>query len=223
MERSELAIVIPAFNEAGTIEEVVRQVSPSGAVIVVDDGSSDSTAERAAAGGAIVVRHPVNRGYDAALNTGFAEADARRIDFALTFDADGQHDAGLVRAFHQSLTSGADLVLGVRPSTARLGEAIFALVGRALWGMRDPMCGMKAYRMSVYRSLGCFDSYGSVGTQLALHAIRTGGRVVEIDVPIAPRKDAPRFGRILRANWKILRALLLGLAYRGNLKSRKLS
>ena len=69
------AIVIPAFNEADSIGDVVAAVSAYGTPIVVDDGSSDDTGLLASKAGAVVVRQEVNDGYDAALSRGFDKAD----------------------------------------------------------------------------------------------------------------------------------------------------
>ena len=90
-DASAVSIVIPAFNEAASIGDVVdalRAAAPWHEVLVVDDGSSDATGERAAAAGAIVVRHPYNKGNGAAVKSGIRRATG---DFVLIIDADGQH------------------------------------------------------------------------------------------------------------------------------------
>src|SRR4051812_21922527 len=86
-----VSIVIPAFNEGGSIAEVVgglRAAAPWREIIVVDDGSSDGTGDRAAAAGATVVRHPYNMGNGAAVKNGIRRASG---EFILIVDADGQH------------------------------------------------------------------------------------------------------------------------------------
>ncbi len=192
---------------------MVAGVSKYGTAIVVDDHSSDDTSARAAAAGAVVVRHETNQGYDGALNSGFAEASRRDFAYAVTFDADGQHDPALLDTFGQELASGHELVAGVRPHPARIAEWIFAGYTRLRFGWRDPLCGMKGYRMELYREQGWFDSYRSIGTELALFAVRKRKKFFQIPVPIHPRLDAPRFGSLMRANARILRALLF--AWRG--------
>jgi glycosyltransferase involved in cell wall biosynthesis len=211
MDRSRIAILIPAYNEAATIGAVVRAVARRGSVIVVDDASTDATFRCAADAGAAVVSHEHNRGYEGALNTGFAEAERRGFEFVLTFDADGQHDPALIPRFAKALEKGADLVLGVRPRTQRCAEALFAGFTRLLWGVRDPLCGMKGYRLALYRERGSFDRGGSIGTELALWAVRRGRPFKQIDVPIHPRADAPRFARRLRGELRIARALVRAL------------
>ena len=88
-------LVIPLYNEATVVREVIsqaRKIFPY--VVVVDDGSKDGSAQEAAAAGAVVVRHPVNLGQGAALQTGFAYVlEKTNADYIVTFDADGQHSA----------------------------------------------------------------------------------------------------------------------------------
>jgi hypothetical protein len=94
--RDKVAVVIPAYNEAESVGDVVRQIpdevcGEKTAVLVVDDGSRDDTSEAAAKEGAIVARHVINRGGGAALRTGYrlmAESGALVV---VTLDADGQH------------------------------------------------------------------------------------------------------------------------------------
>ena len=93
VSREQTWVVIPLYNEASMIAEVVGQLTPVFAgVVCVDDGSTDGSAAIAAAAGADVVTHPVNLGQGAALQTGieFALLDPR-CRYLVTFDADGQH------------------------------------------------------------------------------------------------------------------------------------
>jgi glycosyltransferase involved in cell wall biosynthesis len=211
VDRHRIAVVIPALNEAATIGAVVRGAARFGTPIVVDDGSRDDTGARASEAGAAVVHHPANRGYDGALNSGFARADELGCEFVVTMDADGQHDLGMFAAFLRELEQGADVVVGVRDRRQRLGEHIYAAVGAMMWGIRDPLCGMKAYRTSVWRELGHFDSYNSIGTELAVYGARKGKRIAQVPVKTHDRLDAPRFGRRFAANRRILRALWITL------------
>lgn len=209
MDRSQLALVIPAFNEAGSIGRVVEATRAYGQTIVVDDASSDATGAIAQAAGAIVVTHPRNRGYDGALDSGFRRAAELGYRFVVTLDADGQHNPSLIDAYARHLDAGVSLVLGVRDRKQRFSEHLFAAVTTLLYGIRDPLCGMKGYRMELYRRLGHFDAYGSIGTELALFAVKNGERFVQVEVPTFDRQGTPRFARLLRANYLITRALVL--------------
>lgn len=208
LERHKIAIIIPAYNESKTISNVIKSVSNYGSVIVVDDASIDNTKEKSIKEGAIVVSHEKNLGYDAALNTGFIEADKRNFFAVITFDADGQHPAELISLFkHQLIVNKMDLILGVRPKTARFSEWVFKIYTKFKFNWSDPLCGMKGYSMKLYRDRGVFDIFNSVGTELALFGIIKKYNFCEISLPISERLDKPRFYSVIKSNIIIFRAL----------------
>jgi len=211
MDRSRIGIVIPALNESPTILGIVEAVGIYGVPIVVDDGSTDDTAELAKQAGAIVVSHERNRGYDEALNSGFKKAATLGSEVIITVDADGQHDPSLLQKFIDQIDAGADIVVGIRSRRQRFAEHLFAWYTSLRFGIKDPLCGMKAYRAVVYEALGHFDSYGSIGTELAIFAAKKGCRLGQIPFAVRERKDQSRFGRVLVGNYKIIRAVALSI------------
>lgn len=211
MDRSQVAVVIPALNESATIGAVVRSAGHYGIPIVVDDGSTDETAEIAREASAVVVRHASNRGYDRALDTGFSAAAGLDAQLIITLDSDGQHDPALIETYINIIEQGADVVVGIRDQRARISEHLFSWYTTLRFGIRDPLCGMKAYRSSVYVSLGHFDSYGSIGTELMLYAARNRFRIRQTPIKIRERCDLPRFGRVVSANYRIIHALLFSM------------
>src|SRR6516225_11543216 len=117
MHYPDVWIVIPAFNEAAIIGEVIADVrSVFDHVVCVDDGSTDGTGEIARRAGAHLVHHPINLGQGAAIQTGVEYARSRpgaRV-FA-TFDADGQHRvADVLRMIERLRTDDLDIVIGTR-------------------------------------------------------------------------------------------------------------
>ena len=113
----EVWLVVPLYNEAAVIGEVVRRaraVFPN--VVCVDDGSSDASAQEAERAGAVVVRHPVNLGQGAALQTGFEYALAvPGMRWVVTFDADGQHQVqDVVAMLDKARAEQLDVVFGSR-------------------------------------------------------------------------------------------------------------
>jgi glycosyltransferase involved in cell wall biosynthesis len=107
--------VVPAFNEAESVGVVVRQIRTRFEhVVVVDDGSTDETAGAAADAGAAVVRHALNRGQGAALQTGIDYALGCGAQAIVTFDSDGQHRLEDVEALLGALEGGNDVALGSR-------------------------------------------------------------------------------------------------------------
>jgi polyprenyl-phospho-N-acetylgalactosaminyl synthase len=126
----EVWVVIAAYNEAKVIGEVIADVKQAGhRVVVVDDGSKDETAAVASAAGALVIRHPINLGQGAALQTGLDFALMHGAQLLVTFDADGQHRASEIAGLIAALTThGADFALGSR----FLGQAIGQPLARRL-------------------------------------------------------------------------------------------
>jgi hypothetical protein len=206
------AIIIPALNEEHAIGGVVQSCAVFGSVIVVDDGSIDRTAEVARQAGAAVIRHPTNRGYDAAIASGLAEAARAGASALVTIDADGQLAPALVPLLIAPIESGnADLVLGIRERPARVSEWLFNRYARMRFGAPDVLCGLKAVTAGLYVRHQAEAARPSVNTALALAGLRSGARVAFVRVPVRPRTGTPRFGSVLSANLKILRALLIAV------------
>jgi glycosyltransferase involved in cell wall biosynthesis len=206
-------VLIPALNEASTIAEVVKNVAPYGMPLVVSDGSTDDTPLLAREAGAEVVELRENRGYEGALDTGFAFASEQGATFVITFDADGQFDAALLGEVNEALTqAGVELVIGIRPEFARFGERLFGMYTRIRFGVADILCGVKGYSVSLHKAHGCFDRGHSVGTELALYGLRQRVSVRTVLAPVRPRLDeVSRFGSGWRANMRILNALRLAI------------
>lgn len=215
MERPFVGIVVPALNEAATIAALVEQMNNYGKVIVVDDGSIDATAEMARQAGADVLSHKLNQGYDGALNTGFARAAELGCTHIITIDADGQHNPAQLTQMINLLQEGNELVLGVRDRFARISETIFARCANFLWGVADPMCGMKGYATSLYIHAGSFDRYRLNGSELAVRSIVAGCRTASMKIEVRERVDKPRFGGIIYSNYSILRAMIILLIMYG--------
>ncbi|MGZ4507544.1 MAG: glycosyltransferase family 2 protein [Blastococcus sp.] len=117
LPRPDTWVVVPLYNEATVIADVVRGIREAfPQVVCVDDGSSDGSAVAARKGGAVVVQHPVNLGQGAALQTGIAYAlRDPEMKYIVTFDADGQHQVSDAVAMIEKLRTGtADVVFGSR-------------------------------------------------------------------------------------------------------------
>ncbi len=109
-------VIIPAYNEAKVIRNVISDVKKYGYnIVVVDDCSRDGTHHYAQKAGAVVLRHYVNRGQGAALATGIEYALCQEADILVTFDADGQHSAHEIQFVIRPIIAGeTDVVLGSR-------------------------------------------------------------------------------------------------------------
>jgi glycosyltransferase involved in cell wall biosynthesis len=147
------SIVIPAFNEAAVIGDVIRGLQTQGPwreILVVDDGSEDATAERAREAGATVLRHPYNKGNGAAVKTGIRHATGENV---LIIDADGQHQPQDASRLVDRLGE-YDLVVGARRKTTQasgsrlIGNAVLNWLASYLTGrdIPDLTSGFRAAR-----------------------------------------------------------------------------
>jgi glycosyltransferase involved in cell wall biosynthesis len=165
-----VSFLVPAFNEAATIEEVLERVEAlefDKQVIVVDDGSTDATAEilerwRSGGDGRVVVRQP-NSGKGAAIRAAIPHVDG---DIAVIQDADLEYDPADVPALIEPIERGvADVVFGSRLTGGRpqraylfwhlVGNRFLSLVTNVLYNttLHDMETGYKAFRADVLRSL----------------------------------------------------------------------
>ncbi len=109
--------MVPVYNEAAVVAQVISDaIKTFPNIVCVDDGSSDSSAREASSGGAVVVRHPINLGQGAALQTGIEFALAQPgADYFVTFDSDGQHRVEDALAMVKRLDSEPlDVIIGSR-------------------------------------------------------------------------------------------------------------
>lgn len=155
-----VSIVIPAFNEADAIGDVVRELAAAASwreILVVDDGSTDETAANAAAAGARVIRQPYNKGNGAAVKAGIRAATG---EFLLIVDGDGQHKPSDALRL-TSLVGDFDLVVGARSAKTqastvrRLGNGLLNWLAGYLAEHRIPdlTSGFRAARLSYLREL----------------------------------------------------------------------
>jgi glycosyltransferase involved in cell wall biosynthesis len=109
-------VVVPAYNEARAMPAVLSELEPHCEnIVIVDDGSSDGTSRAAQGFGATILRHVINRGQGAALQTGIEYSLAQGANVIITFDADGQHDAADIRRLAEPIIRReCDVTLGSR-------------------------------------------------------------------------------------------------------------
>jgi hypothetical protein len=217
-------VCVPAFEEADNLPGVLREIPPTVAglatrILVIDDGSADATADVAASLGAHVVRHPVNSGQGAALQTGYLVAERLGVDIVVTLDADGQHDpAEIERLVGPIVRDEADFVVGSRrmgasdsESRARdAGISIYTRLINLLGGTQvsDIANGYRAIRADRLSEIA-FTEDQFHNPELLLGAARAGLRV--IDVPVTIRRRASgvsKKGTNLRYGLGFLRVML---------------
>jgi glycosyltransferase involved in cell wall biosynthesis len=150
-------VVMAAYNEAAVIADVVRGLRQAYEhVVVIDDGSSDGTFDAVRPVAAWALRHAVNRGQGAALQTGIRFALAQGADYIVTFDADGQHRVEDIQRLLAPLQAGqAEIALGSRflgstegmPTSRRWLLRMSVLFTRVVSGVRisDAHNGLRAF------------------------------------------------------------------------------
>jgi len=216
-----IAVILPAFNEEGTIASVVRgcqQTLPRLTdLLVIDDGSTDQTAERAAEAGARVVRVRSNRGKGNALRLGIEQA---RGDTLVFLDADGQDDPREIPVLLEALCAGADLVVGSRflghfdpgaiTTINRYGNRLLTGVANVLFGVRltDTQAGFRAVRRGLIDRIALRAQHYDIETDLLLQAVKVGGRVVEVPVRRQPRQHGTSGLNPVIDGLRILRRIL---------------
>jgi glycosyltransferase involved in cell wall biosynthesis len=197
-----LSVIVPVFNEAGTIEEILNRVFKASLplpieVIVVDDASTDATADilaryRALSSGQLrVVRHPVNRGKGAAVRTGIAHAAG---DIVLIQDADLEYDPRDYAQLIEPILSGdADVVYGNRfhggPRRVlyvwhHVGNRLLTIVSNVLTGLNlnDMEVGYKVFRSDVARALNIQSNRFGIEPEITAKIARLRCRVYEVPV-----------------------------------------
>jgi len=230
-DSSHLAVV-PAYNEAATVGDVVRRIhadAPDWDVVVVDDGSTDDTAPVARAAGARVVRLPFNLGIGGAVQAGFVYAAENNYAYMAQVDGDGQHDpselARLVE--HMRAHPQLDVVCGSRflrenahrypaPISRRAGIHVFAFLLSRFVGqpISDPTSGFRLYNRRAIR-LFANDyphDYPEVEAVLMLHHHRL--RMEEVPVRMYSRGggvSSISSGKSAYYMVKVLLALFVGM------------
>ncbi len=205
-----LSIVIPAYNEERGIAEIMQRVlavKPAlkehgieqMELLVVNDGSRDNTFQAAsqAAGqdpSVRVISHPKNRGYGAALKTGFAQAKGELIGF---LDADGTYPPEYFPQLCDAVMAGSELVIGSRmmgadskmPVTRRIGNIFFAGLLSVVGGMRvtDSASGMRVFRKDMYERISPLPDGLNLTPVMSTRAIHENLKVKEVAIPYSER------------------------------------
>ena len=215
--KPDVIAVIPAYQAARTLDEVVRATREHLPVLVVDDGSTDETSVVAEAAGAEVVRQEPNQGKGAALRRGFAHALAAGVQAVLTLDADGQHDPACAPDFLAAWRGRrAPLIIGRRdfsqmPLSRRLannlGTQTFSwAVGRHI---DDNQSGYRLIALPLLPHLLESDEDGfEFEVEMITDAIRAGLAIDWVPIPtiyedagslISPVSHVNNFLRVARA------------------------
>ncbi len=213
--RGGVYIVVPAYNEGSAVYDVVRELrSQYPNVVVVDDGSRDTTSAEAQRGGAIVLRHVLNRGQGAALQTGIAFSVKHGANVVVTFDADGQHRVEDVDRLVDALEKeNADIAIGSRflelrsnvPALRRLMLRIATRFMRMTSGvaLTDAHNGLRAMRRSAAERIHLTIDGMAHASEIVDQIYRLRLRVTEVPVVIHYSEYSLRKGQSSLAAFRI--------------------
>lgn len=219
-------IVIAAFDEASMIGDVVSGLRGAGyPVIVVDDGSADPTGAAAEKAGATVIRHPVNLGQGAALQTGLDFALRSGAETIVTFDADGQHRVADVEPLCRTLAEAhADFALGSRflsgalcaPLSRRVLLKVATWFTRLTTGLRvtDTHNGLRAMTRRGAGSIKLRQNRMAHGSEILAQIAASGLKYVEVPVTIEYSAYSLAKGQSVGDAFSILVDLLAGKVQR---------
>lgn len=210
-----LSVVIPAYNEEDGITEIATRVlavapdlKKAGVeemeLLVVDDGSRDKTAEVASnIKGVTLVRHPKNKGYGAALKTGFAQAKGELIGF---LDADGTYPPEYFPKLCQSALRGAELVIGSRmageksemPLVRRIGNFFFATLLTILGRQKvtDSASGMRVFKREILEHVYPLPDGLNLTPVMSTRALHEGIKIEEVPIPYSERVGRSKLSAI---------------------------
>ncbi len=212
MDSAEVSIIIPAFNEAKSIGDVVagiRKIYPAVEIIVVDDGSTDDTAAAAKDAGAIVYGHPYNIGNGASIKTGIRIASG---DILVFMDGDGQHDPKDIGALIEHFPD-FDMVVGARgrKQQASRGRAFANWIYNrmasyvAKFPIKDLTSGFRAIKSGMaHNFLYLLPNTYSYPTTLTLGVLRSGKSVKYVPIHTQKRETGKSKIRIVRDGTKFL-------------------
>lgn len=206
MQNKKISIIIPAYNEANNIGDVISEIrllNPDFEIIVIDDGSKDNTTEVSAQAGAIVYRHPHNIGNGAAIKSGIRVATG---DILVFMDGDGQHSPKDLYRFLE-LFPEYDMVVGERSFSGQtsflraVGNKIYNWIGSYVtkFQIKDLTSGFRAIKADIAKNfIYLLPNTYSYPTTLTLGLLRSGRSLKYLPITIQRRKSGSSHIRLIR-------------------------
>jgi len=203
-----LTILIPAYNEEGTIKQVIEEIPKSIEsirdieIIVIDDGSSDNTAKIALDNGAFVYSLTHNQGLAKAISYGFEKCLEHQADILVILDADNQYDPKEIPLLLKPIMEHkADIVLGDRqvnkldhmPLQKRIGNQMLSKLVSRLVGQKinDGQTGFRAFNKNALNKLQIFSGY-TYTQETLLQAKYKNLKIIEVPITFRKRADKSR-------------------------------
>lgn len=197
--KSKLLIVIPAYNEEENIESVVKYIRDKYRqydYIVVNDGSKDQTAEICKKNNYELLNLPINLGLAGAFQAGLKYAYEKGYQYAIQFDADGQHRPEFIEAMLKRMEEGYDIVIGSRfvnekknRSMRMLGSKMLTVAIKLTTGKRvaDPTSGMRMFSRNMIKEFAHNLNYGPEPDTIS-YLLKNGAKISEVPVKMEERQ-----------------------------------
>lgn len=228
--RSELLIIIPAYNEEENIENVVTFICEKYSqfdYVVVNDGSRDHTAEICREKGYELLNLPVNLGLAGAFQAGLKYAYAKGYQYAIQFDADGQHRPEFIEPMLERMKEGYDIVVGSRfihekkgNSLRMLGSKMITTAIKLTTGSRlaDPTSGMRMFSRDMIREFAQNLNYGPEPDTVS-YLMKNGAKVSEIPVHMDERQAGESYLNLANS-CKYMIKMLISILFVQNFRKR---
>lgn len=216
-----VCLLLPAYNEAKTIDRIIREASEFvHDILVIDDGSIDQTTQIAEKAGGKVITHRTNLGKGMALRTGFDYISQKDYDLIATMDSDGQHQpSDLPRFIDHFKNNQSDILIGARihnrfemPQHRRLNNWLVSSVGSALCGqkVKDFQSGFRLIRTEVIKSIELHTERYETESELLIKAGRIGFKIQSIPINTIYNAEVSNI-KPLREMWLFTKLLINSL------------
>lgn len=224
-------VIVPAYNEEESIVGVIENLKKHYAAydyVVINDGSSDNTAELCRKMGYELIDLPVNLGLAGAFQTGLKYAYRKGYDYAIQFDADGQHRPEFIEAMLDKIQEGYDIVIGSRfvtekkPHSMRmLGSNLISLATRITTGrkVKDPTSGMRMFNKKMIVEFALNLNYGPEPDTIS-YLLKQGATIAEVQVEMDERAAGESYLNLSRSVMYMLR-MLMSILFIQNFRKRR--
>ena len=228
--KSELLIIIPAYNEEENIEAVVTFIQQNYNqydYIVVNDGSKDRTADICRQNGYELLNLPINLGLAGAFQAGLKYAYLKGYLYAIQFDADGQHRPEFIEPMLERIKQGYDIVIGSRfvnmkkgNSLRMVGSKMITVAIKMTTGIRvsDPTSGMRMFSRNMIKEFAQNLNYGPEPDTVS-YLLKNGAKISEVPVRMEERQAGESYLNLANSG-KYMMKMLISILFVQNFRKR---
>ena len=212
-------VIIPAYNEQDNIKRVVDNLIknyPQYDYVVVNDGSKDNTKKICQENGYRLLDLPVNLGLAGGFQAGMKYAYQKGYDYAIQFDADGQHRPEYIKDILKKIEEGYDIVIGSRfvdqkkdSSLRMIGSRMIALAIKLTTGTKinDPTSGMRMFNKAMIKECAVNLNYGPEPDTVS-YLVKNGAKVAEVQVEMDERIAGESYLNMMNSIKYMIRMLI---------------